>query len=229
MRRFGRIAVAASLVASSAVAAADVGFAPSGAVGSWVTLLLEAGPSRRSFLRLALVGEERDSRGRDCVWMELELGEHPSFAAPLARIAVLSVRGVALSPESVSRLLVAPATEPPREVDPAQLAAWVPPQALGASIRFEGVGHQRARERIVTPAGELETWRIETRLRGALVHRAWVSARVPIVGLARLEVPSLGQRLEVFGFGGAAKRRMPWPDPNAPTIRLERAPEPRIF
>src|SRR5688500_2923656 len=77
-----------------------------GAVGEWVTYRM-SGAGRDVYLRLAVVGEEQDGLGRPAVWMELEWGEHPELASPLAQIRFLAARGRALEPDSVTRVFFA--------------------------------------------------------------------------------------------------------------------------
>jgi len=197
-------------------------------VGEWVEYHLGGG-GRGGYLRLSVVGEERDDRGRDAVWLEIEVADHPSFEAPLARMAVLASRSAGLTEEGISRVVLAPGAERPAEVARSALASLWPSRGLPRPAPpGGGQGVEVGRPRVIsTPAGPVRATPVEVRAEGILLQRFWSSAEVPLIGLARIEAPQAGQSLDLQGFGTAASRRMPLPGPEPGSIRTEGPEEPR--
>ena len=60
---------------------------------------------------------------------------------------------------------------------------------------------------------------------GSLVERIWMSRRLPLLGLAKLEMPGTGYLMEVTGFGKGATARMILPEQIDRAIRLEPVPQ----
>jgi hypothetical protein len=196
-----------------------------GKVGDWVTFLFKAGEERGGYLRLSLVAEEKDVRGRPAVWVEIELGEHPEFEAPLAQVRLLCAKGNALRRDAVTRAIVAMGAEKPTEIRPEDVPAVFGPSprpARSASSKDPEVRTQRGKPAaLMTPAGTVQGTPVSLYFRDTLVERVWLSPQIPILGLARWEMPGLAHQVEVQGFGTAAKGRMVLPSPKAPKIRLE--------
>jgi hypothetical protein len=223
--------LAVVLLAAVGQAGASGGGMPSGPlsarVGEWVTYRLAAGgEGPASFWRMAVVGEERDNRGREAVWIEMELGQQRELAAPLAQWRVLVARQVGLSAEGVTRLQVALGFDRPREVSPDALPAFfgaaVPPPPASSARSGAARLREGAPVPLMTPAGTLSARPVELLLGSRVVRRLWLSAAVPVLGLARLEVSGVGPLMEVEAFGTDATPRMAPPAPEAPQIRLER-------
>lgn len=193
-------------------------------VGEWVTFAAD-GDGRRSFWRLAVVGGEPGPSGRESLWMELEVGEEPKLRAPLAQLRFLVERNAGLSPASISRMFVAFGYERPQELSPEALARVAPPRAEVArtgAIPSEVRVHDRGETRVATVAGPLEARKVEVLVRGVVVQRLWLSRLVPVLPIARIELPSLRHRLEVVDFGRGGSSRMVLPPAGAPKIWVER-------
>src|SRR5262249_48973070 len=164
--------------------------------GDWISYRTDAGGGRVSFWRLSVVGAEKDALGRDALWIEVELGQHQDLRAPLLQMKMLVAIGKGLGAEGVTRLFVAIGADPPQEISPDQLhTLWRSPPARPDSSGEEII---RAREegRLMTLAGTLPAIPIEIYHRGSLVERIWMSHRLPLLGLAKLEIPSIGHAME---------------------------------
>lgn len=198
-------------------------------VGQWVEYHLDGGAGRGGYLRLSVVGEERDDRGRDAVWLEIEVADHPGFEAPLARMAVLASRSEGLTGEGISRVVLAPGAERPAEVAGPVLASIWPSPALPRPAAAGGAaGVEVGRPKVIsTAAGPIRATPVEVRAAGILVQRFWSSPEVPLLGLVRIEAPQAGQSMDLQGFGTAATRRMPLPGPEPGSIRAEGPEEPQ--
>ncbi len=192
--------------------------------GDWISYRIDAGSGRVSFWRLSAVGAQKDALGRDALWIEVELGHHRNLRAPLLQMKMLVARK-GLAAERVSRLLVAIGTDPPQEISPDRLRTlWHSPPR--ATIHNSGAEIIRAGKetRLMTHAGTIAAIPIEIYLRGTLVERIWMSHRMPLLGLAKFEMPLIGDSMEVTGFGHDAAPRMILPDGADPNIRLDRQP-----
>jgi hypothetical protein len=191
-------------------------------VGQWVQYRLSGGEGRVSYWRIAVVGQERDPHGRNAFWLELEWGDHPSLASPLVAVRALIALPDA-SARAVTRAWVSFAGEPARELPPetlftgrvAELAALRPvTPAPGPAVRS-------LPQRLVTPAGPLDATRSEIRAGRDTVYRVWHARDVPILGLARVELPGLSHRMELFARGESARCRMALPPPSTANIPSE--------
>jgi hypothetical protein len=200
----------AVLVLSVALAQSPADGLRDARVGQWVSFRVDGGGGRVGHLRVAVVGDDADARGRAAVWVEAELGLSPD--APLMRLRFLAARRAAWSDGRVSRLWMAVGDEPPREVPPDALARGLWPVHLSDAV--SGANQTRV---LATPAGPIPARCV----RAAGGGEACFSRRIPVLPVARLSLPSAGQFLEVEGFGTAAKARMVPPGDHAPTIRFE--------
>jgi len=194
--------------------------------GDWVSYRTDAGKGRVSFWRFSVVGAEKDALGRDALWIEIELGQHGDLRAPLAQIRMLVARRIGLVGDGVTRVFVALGVDRPQEVSPEQLGRILPPgpeqddapmptDADGTTVR------PGTESRLMTHAGTLPAIPTETYQRGSLVQRIWISHRLPLLHLAKLEMPGIGHAMEVTGFGGGARSRMVLPPGNDSKVRLE--------
>jgi hypothetical protein len=77
--------------------------------------------------------------------------------------------------------------------------------------------------RLMTPAGTVTAVPIEVLYRSTVIKRTWVSREIPILQLAKIEIPRIAHALEVFEYGVNAKPRMLLPDPKTPQVKLEYA------
>jgi hypothetical protein len=198
--------------------------------GDWISYRTDAGNGRVSFWRFSVVGAEKDARGRDSLWIEIELGQHRDLRAPLAQIRMLVARQTGLITEGVTRVYIALGVDRPQEISPEQLRSLLPsghePERGGLQSDADGATVRPGTEsRLMTHAGTLPAIPIETYRQGSLVQRIWMSHRLPLLHLAKLEMPGIGHAMEVTGFGKDARPRMVLPLGNESKVRSE--PEPR--
>lgn len=201
-------------------------------VGEWVTYQLDGGP-QQGFLRLAVVGEQKDALGRDAVWMELELGKHWELKAPLAQFLLLVARDLGLRRESVTRLFVAQGITKPQEVDQASLPAFLgpaspadPPSPPPPTSSTLPAGPQSTvlrgkPTRLMTLAGTVLAEPLEVRHRQLVLKRYWMSRDVPLLHLAKIEFPAIKYSMEARDYGVDAKPRMVLPSPRDPKLVIE--------
>ncbi|ADO73207.1 hypothetical protein [Stigmatella aurantiaca] len=198
-------------------------------VGDWVTYRLDGGGARVHYWRLAVVGEEKDRLGRDALWVEMEMGTHPAMRAPLSQIRMLVARGegVAFDAGGVTRLIAAMGFDRPQEYSPealAQVLAKRPPRpraapaGAGPSAPVVRSGQET---RLMTPAGTVTAVPLELLYRSTVIKRTWLSREIPILQLAKIEIPRIAHALEVVEYGVDAKPRMLLPDAKTPQVRLE--------
>lgn len=181
-------------------------------VGAWTTYVADGGGGRVSYLRFAVVAEQRDGLGREAVWLELEIGLDPGLASPIARLAALAAREEGLTPDGVTRLILAVGTGEPVELRPEELHRFWPSSparlpridSLPAGLTVHSVART-----ISTPRGALSSRCAETRRGPLVVHSVCVAEAVPILGVVELSLPGAGQSLRVQAWGTAASRRMP--------------------
>jgi hypothetical protein len=198
-------------------------------VGEWVTYRFADGASegRVYFWRVAVVGEQLDARGRPAVWVELDVGTHHAMKAPLSSMKVLAARATGMTAEGITRLIVAYGVERPREVEPSDLATLLGrgdrPALEPASGRAlpQIVVKRGEPSRLVTLGGTVTARALEVRLQQTVFKRYWLSEQIPILHLAKLELPAVQHSMEVRDWGLDATPQMPPPDPAAATIRME--------
>lgn len=202
-------------------------------VGDWVTYKLDGGGARVHYWRLAVVGEERDKLGRDALWLEMEWGTHPAMRAPLAQLRMLIARGdgVAFDPNAVTRLIAAIGFDRPQEYSQEALD-WAltkheqpaaPPAPPAQQLPSPPVIRSGKETRLMTPAGTVTAVPIEVMYRSTVIKRTWLSREIPILQLAKIEIPRISHALEVAEYGVNAKSRMLLPDPKTPQVKLEYA------
>lgn len=208
---------------------------PPAAVGQWVTYTLHGtGRPNDAFWRLAVVGKQKDEKGRDAVWVEMELAQHPNFVAPLFQMKMLVANDNGLQANGITRAVLAIGAGQPQEVDPASLVRKrrddSPPQpAKVHSVMFEGhpmVMRAGKRSKLMTAAGTVDATPVELVYRRTVVQRYWISKEIPVLQLAKIEIPNLDDSMEVRDYGLDAKPMIHFPDPNAPKISLETPPDP---
>jgi hypothetical protein len=199
--------------------------------GDWVTYKLDGGGARVHYWRMAVVGEEKDRLGRDALWLEMEMGTHPAMRAPLSQIRMLVARGngVAFDAGGVTRLIVAMGFDRPQEYSQEALD-WAltkhsQPRPSSPPRRLPEAPMVRSGQetRLMTPAGTVTAVPIEVVYRSTVIKRTWVSREIPILQLAKIEIPRIAHGLEVFEYGVNAKPRMLLPDPKTPQVKLEYA------
>lgn len=201
-------------------------------VGSWVTYEASGGGDRVHYWRLAIVGEETDPRGRPAYWLEMEIGEHHALRAPLSQLKLLVARGAGIDRDGVTRVILSWGVAKPTELAPDALAAFLrdEPEAPGTPevTAPPGVALQARtgpQTRLLTAGGTVDAVPISIMLRDTVVKRMWISRQVPILHLARVEVPAISHTLEARDWGIDAKPRIPVPAGGAPKIRVERYDE----
>jgi hypothetical protein len=200
-------------------------------VGEWVTYQMDGSP-QQGFMRLAVVGEEKDAQGRDAVWMEMEFGRHSELKAPLAQYLMLVTRDVGLRSEGVTRLFVSQGYEKLQEVEQDALPHFMgtpkpdaPPGPLPAPTEQLSAGPDSSvtrgkPARVMTLAGTVMAEPMEVRYRQLVVKRYWVSREVPILRLAKIEFPPIRYAMEVRDYGVDARPRMVRPSPNDKKMTL---------
>jgi hypothetical protein len=194
-------------------------------VGQWVTYALRTGDGWTSYVRIAVVGEEMDSSGHSAQWVEVELAQHPTFAAPLAQARALVSRQAGPLRDRVTRLYLAQGADPPLEVDRATLSAWLRegrggaegPGAPGGTAKVR-VGQETL---LMTPAGSVPAVPVEVYDRGVRIERLWMSSSIPVLRLAKWELPAIRHLVEVVDHGLDATARMILPPSNSPKIRVD--------
>lgn len=202
-------------------------------VGDWVTYKLDGGGARVHYWRLAVVGEEKDKLGRDALWLEMDMGTHPAMRAPLSQIRMLIARGngVAFDGNAITRLIVALGFDKPQEYSQEALdwaltkhpSTETPPAAPTQRLGEAPVVRSGQETRLMTPAGTVTAVPVEVMYRSTVVKRTWVSREIPILQLAKLEIPRISHAMEVVEYGVNAKGRMLLPDPKTPQVKLEYA------
>ena len=201
-------------------------------VGDWVTYKLDGGGARVHYWRLAVVGEEKDKQGRDALWLEMEMGTHPAMRAPLSQIRMLIARGngVAFDAGGITRLIVAMGFDRPQEYSQEALdwaltkhASAPQPASPPQRLPEPPVVRSGKETRLMTPAGTVTAVPIEVMYRSTVIKRTWVSREIPILQLAKIEIPRISHALEVAEYGVNAKPRMLLPDPKTPQVKLEYA------
>lgn len=196
-----------------------------GRVGEWATFRIDGGAQRVHFWRLAVVGEETDKKGRPACWLELDMGQHHLMKAPMLQLKLLVARGVGLNSDGVTRVLIAVGAEKPNELadDAVQrLLTGDPPSKAVALPTVELNTVTGKPTRLLTLAGTVSATPVEVRLRSSMVKRVWVSEQVPLLHVAKLEIPGIGHTIEVRDFGIDARPQMVLPQPGTAKIKLER-------
>ncbi len=194
-------------------------------VGDWVTYKLDGGGRRVHYWRIAAVGQEKDRLGRDALWIEIDLGTHPGMAAPLGQMKMLVAKETGISSQGITRLIVASGFDRPQEYSPEALsqalnkepAAKKPAPAAGVSPGIRSGPETQ----LMTLAGTVPAVPLEVRYRSTVIKRLWMSREIPVLQLAKIEIPGIGQSMEVRDFGVNAKPLMALPEPDAPKVRLE--------
>jgi hypothetical protein len=198
-------------------------------VGDWVTYQLNGGGARVHYWRMAVVGEEKDRHGRPALWYEMEMGTHPAMRSPLGQMKMLLAREVKQGgPHPISRLIVASGFDKPQEYSPealdfalGEVVSNAAKQRASAPAKAPGSLQTGKEARLMTLAGTLTAVPVEVKYRNTVVKRLWMSREVPVVHLARIEIPGIQQMMDLYDYGVDAKPRMLMPDPKAPQIRLE--------
>ncbi len=230
------LTLAASSFASSPVERALIEHmakgVPAAKVGDWVTYQLSGGP-RKAFLRLSVVAEEKDDQGREAQWLEMELGEHHLMKSPMAQIRMLVAKGEGMNKDGVTRMFWGGPFDPPQELSRDSLAfamkgdgvkprpaSHVPPQ-MKADVKLTSGDEQR----LLTLAGTVAAVPVEVRYRSTVIQRFWLSRQIPVLQLAKLEIPAIHHAMEVRDFGTNAKPLMRLPPKGAPKVEMHAVEE----
>ncbi len=205
-------------------------------VGEWVTYQMDpGGGGNQGFMRMAVVGEEKDAQGRDSVWVEIEFGDHAAMKAPLAQMLLLVAREKGLRKEGVSRLFLTQGFEKLQEVDTNAMPFFLGepekdkdasrPTPLPATAQLPAGKNSTVKRgkpsRLMTLAGTVTAEPIEVTYRNLVLKRYWMSRDVPLMRLAKIEFPSIKYSMEARDFGVDAKPRIVLPAPNAKKITME--------
>lgn len=200
-------------------------------IGQWVTYQLKGDDQRGGFMRLAIVGKQKDKVGREASWLEIEVGQNPNFVAPLFQMKLLIASKNGLQSDGISRAVVAIGAGQPQEVDPKSLSgrkskgADEPDQWILANEKPINPSKVVARagkpKLLMTAAGTVDALPVELVYRSTVFQRYWLSKEIPVLQLAKIEIPGIENSLEVRDYGLDAKPMIHFPDPNAPKISLE--------
>ena len=206
---------------------------PPAAVGQWVTYALHGnGRAGDAYWRLAIVGKAKDEKGRDAVWMEMELDQHPNFVAPLFQMKMLVASSGGLHADGITRAILAIGAGKPQEVDPASLASQAKKSGAAPAPGSHTVMVERhpltlragKAQKLMTAAGTVDATPVEAVYRRTVIERYWISKEIPVLQLAKIEIPNLDDAMEVRDYGIDAKPMLRFPDPDAPKISLETQP-----
>jgi hypothetical protein len=205
-------------------------------VGEWVTYQMDpGGTGNHAFMRMAVVGEEKDAQGRDSVWVELEFGDHAAMKAPLGQMLMLVAREKGLRKEGVSRLFITQGFEKLQEVDANAMPFFLGeprkdgprPTPLPATAQLPAGKNSSVKRgkpsRIMTLAGTVMAEPMEVTYRNLVLKRYWVSRDVPLLRLAKIEFPAIKYSMEARDFGVDAKPRIVRPAPGDKKISMEPA------
>lgn len=246
MKRAARlIAVALLLGASSAVAkgpqvdstrallAHMAKGVPQTRVGDWITYrIYGASPHRTAFIRVGIAKGEKDRFGRDAQWIDVELGEHHKMKAPLMQVRLLVAPGASGDKPAITRGYFAHGTERVQELSPEALG-WIltpeerDPQEVPTPKERAAFDPSKSRittgkeQRLMTLAGTVTAVPVEVRYGSTVIKRIWVSRELPIMQLAKLEMPVVDHALEVREFGTGYVSEMILPAANQPKIGVE--------
>jgi hypothetical protein len=206
-------------------------------VGEWVTYQMDpGGQGTQGFMRMAIVGEEKDAQGRDSVWVELEFGDHSEMKAPLAQMLMLVAREKGLRKDGVSRLFITQGFEKLQEVDANAMPFFLGtpekkdaprPAPLPATAQLpagqNSVVKRGKPSRLMTLAGTVTAEPMEVTYRNLVLKRYWISRDVPFMRLAKIEFPPIKYSMEARDFGVDAKPRIVRPAPDDKKIAMEPA------
>lgn len=187
--------------------------------GAWAVYRVVTPSGLEVFLRIAGVG---DGGGEGRAWLEVEAGLSPSLRSPMVRWVLLVSSATLRSGIHVLRAFAAPGHEPLRELEPSRFTQKTAAVSLGPrALPFGWEVKRRAGVALSTEAGPVKAEAWELRHRGKAVQRLLTSPSIPVLGLAGLELPEEGVRLEVMAFGRGAAFEGPLPPPPPPTAGPE--------
>lgn len=199
-------------------------------VGQWVTYRFSAPDRKPKFWRFAAVAEEKDKLGRDAVWYEMEAGEHSEFRAPLLQMKMLLAKESGFSKAGMTRLIVQVGASKPQEVSDDMIAQVISPEnepsrdnptvPIPKDPSLLPKTKALPRTSLMTLAGTVSATPVEISVRNTPIKRMWVSEQIPLLHLAKLELPGLDYSVEVRDYGINAKPRMLKPPPELPKIKV---------
>jgi hypothetical protein len=193
-------------------------------VGDWVTYRISGGPGREAFWRFAVVGADRDGEGREGRWVEIDIGTHPNMVSPLSQLRMLMSRDEEGERSwQVRRVLMAHGPARPSEVDPSEVEGLMrKPEAGKRRASHPGARVVRGDpQRIMTQAGSVKAEPVDLFYRGTRVRRIWMSPEIPVMGLAKIEIPGSGYIMEARDYGIGAEPMMVLPKPGTAPLSLE--------
>lgn len=163
-------------------------------VGEWVTFRLQD----RGYWRIAAVAQEGSG-----VWLELDFGDHPALKAPMATFKLLVDRG------AVTRAIVALGADRPHEIPPAELPRFFSrDKARAGSVDPSIAVKTLSAQPLLTPRGSVTATPVEVRLRSTVIKRLWLCDSIPLLKVAKIELPAIGYALEAWDWGADARPRL---------------------
>jgi hypothetical protein len=203
---------------------------PQTKMGDWVTYQIDGGPGRTYYWRMSVVGEEKDEKGRDALWIEMDVGQHPDLPAPISQLRMLVAKDAGFTQDGITRMFIAFGFEKPQELGPDALEYLKktepnPPPPNAPAPQVPKLWLRTGKDtRLMTHAGTVEAVPVDLMLKSTILKRYWMSRQIPVLQLAKLEIPGISHTMEVRGFGADAKARMVLPGPADPKIRMESQP-----
>lgn len=204
---------------------------PETKLGSWVLFQFTGGADRVHFMRLAVTGEEVDKEGRPAWWMELEMGTHAKLLAPMAQMKMLVAKTEGISKQGVSRMILSWGTVKPQELDAEAIALMFQdqprdpsdkPSTMADAAKAELSTRTGRATRLVTLGGTVDAVPLEIRLRNTVVKRVWLSRQVPLLQLAKIEMPAIDHVMELRDYGSDARPRIVMPAQGTPLVGVTR-------
>lgn len=187
-------------------------------VGAWVTYRLSGGPGRTAYWRIAVVSAGKGFEGRAKRWVELSFGIHPKLEAPLAQLKVL------VDERGLCRAVLAVGVARPRELSKEGLSRVAHLPWLHALSHLPGAAatvEQGRRALLMTGGGAVTALPLSFFSQGVVVEKVYLSREVPVLGLARLELPGV-EVMEADAWGMDAVASLQIPESGVPLLHLRR-------
>jgi hypothetical protein len=92
------------------------------------------------------------------------------------------------------------------------------PSTLDDAARAQLTTRTGKSTRLVTMGGTVDAVPLEIRLRNTVVKRVWLSRQVPLLQLARIEMPAIDHVMELRDYGSDAKPRIVMPAQGTPVV-----------
>jgi hypothetical protein len=178
---------------------------------------------------MAAVEAAKGAHGEDLLWLEIELGTDSSFVSPMAQLRMLVPHVLDLEQKDVQRLIVGIGGQKPTEFEPTTVLLAnasderIRPAPTRQSVQLDKVGNAVD---IQTRAGPVRASPYRLIHGGKVIQVYWLSPTVPLLHLAKIEIPKLEQSLVIHDFGTDATSRVSLPSVNSPNTNVETSSNP---